>query len=135
MPSLDISADASPLSTIIIDHEQLAAEALLELLQPIDDIDVLACCSHAFDAIELLNSYKPDLIIMDYQLPVMSGLELLKQLEQSYRPKIIIVSALQESIAVDSHAHLIDWLLKPVQQTALLQAITKACADRESHMA
>ena len=116
---------SSPLRTLIVDDEPLANEAIRELLLEYDEISVVACCDNAFDAIEAIQQQKPDLILLDIHLPVMSGLELLERVNTVYRPKVIIVSAYQDHALKAFQADVVDYVLKPVEPLRLKRAVDK----------
>ena len=111
--------------TLIVDDEPLANEAIQELLAEFDDIDVVACCDNAIDAFDAVKCHQPDLIVLDIQLPVMSGLELLKKIDHIYKPKVIIVSAYQDYALNAFQADVVDYVLKPVEYSRLKRAVDK----------
>ena len=116
---------SSPLRTLIVDDEPLANEAISELLSEYDEIKLVACCDNAFDAIETIQQQKPELILLDIHLPVMSGLELLERVNTVYRPKVIIVSAYQDYALTAVQADVVDYVLKPVEPLRLKSAVDK----------
>lgn len=115
----------SPLKTVLIEDEVWAREAMLELLTDITDIELMGSFDNAIGALDFINEEKPDLIILDIHLPVMSGMEFLSHVNKMYQPKVIIVSAYQEYALKAFKADVLDYVLKPVEPLRLKRAIDK----------
>ncbi len=114
-----------PLKTILIEDEVWPREAMAELLVETPDVELIGSCNNAIDALTIINNQKPDLIILDIHLPVMSGIELLSRLSAIYQPKVIIVSAYEDYALKAFEADVIDYVLKPVDPLRLKHAIKK----------
>ena len=125
----------SPFKTLLIEDEILAREALVDLLNDNADIDLIDSCDNAIEALELIHQQRPDLIILDIHLPVMTGMEFLSRVTAIYQPKVIIVSAYQEYALDAFQADVIDYVLKPVEPCRLKRAIEKAKSYRDIKLA
>lgn len=111
-------------STILIDDEPPARQRLKELLASHDPMfRVVAEAANGFEAVELINTLRPDLIFLDIQMPGMDGFEMLKQL--NHKPIVIFCTAFDEYALQAFSASGMDYLLKPVQQERLGQAVEK----------
>jgi len=119
------------LKTIIVDDESLARRGLSIRLQHIPQVDVVAECRDGFEAIDAIIRHSPDLIFLDIQMPGMSGFDVIKQLQTDNMPLVIFVTAYDE-YAVDAFkVHAIDYVLKPIDDDRLHEAIERAVDHRE----
>lgn len=111
--------------TLIVDDEVLARERIASLLNKEKDIDVIGECSDGEEALQKINSLKPDLVFIDIQMPMMSGVEVIKNLDE-YLPEVIFVTAYDE-YAVDAfEMNALDYLLKPFDQERFIKTLARA---------
>ena len=108
---------------IIIDDEPLARSIVVEYLQSFPDLTVAQVCSNGFEGVKAIQQYKPDLIILDIQMPKINGFEMLELIESP--PAVIFATAFDEYAIKAFEAHAIDYLLKPFNQDRFEKAIKK----------
>jgi DNA-binding LytR/AlgR family response regulator len=113
------------MNALIVDDNKMARLALIELAGRIDDLTIVAECSGAFEAYNLLLSESIDLLLLDIEMPGMSGLELTKNLTQK-RPVIIFITSRREYAADAFELNVVDYIIKPVTGSRFIQAIDKA---------
>nr|WP_245217571.1 LytTR family DNA-binding domain-containing protein [Rheinheimera maricola] len=111
------------LKTLIIDDEPLAHQVIKHHLQSYDDISVLASCYNATEALRYLAQQSVDLLLLDINMPALSGIELLKVLHN--RPAVVIISAYKEFAIEGFELDVVDYLLKPVSAPRLFSALDK----------
>lgn len=111
------------MKTILIDDERLARKELRTLLEKHPEIDIIGECANATEAKSMIEEQRPDLIFLDIQMPGKSGFELLEDL--SYLPKVIFVTAFDEYAIRAFEVNALDYLLKPVEDFRLADAIKK----------
>ncbi len=111
---------------LIVDDEPVARKVLREELELLDSIDVVGEADNGEVALRKISSIKPDLVFLDIQMPVMGGFEILDHLNGGYLPAIIMVTAYDQYAIRAFEAGAIDYLLKPISQQRLLQAIERA---------
>lgn len=109
--------------TIIIDDERLARSELKSLLKEFAEIEIIADTGNPDEAIQLINTEKPDLIFLDIQMPEKDGFTLLEHL--THLPKVIFVTAFDDFAIRAFEVNALDYLLKPVQAERLAEAIKK----------
>lgn len=110
--------------TLLIDDEPLALDRLERLLQPYkDNLEIIGRASNGAEAVEKIETLKPDLIFLDIQMPEFNGFEVLEQL--THQPWIIFSTAYDEYALKAFATNSIDYLLKPVDPERLKKALEK----------
>ncbi len=111
-------------NVIIVDDEYLAQKLLQDYVSKVESLQLVATCSNAFEAMNALNDHQVDIMFLDIQMPDLTGLDLVKSLEQ--KPAVIFTTAYSE-YAVDAfNLSVVDYLLKPFDFPRFIQAINKA---------
>jgi two-component system, LytTR family, response regulator len=111
---------------LIVDDEPVARKVLREELELLDSIEIVGEADNGASALGKISSLKPDIIFLDVQMPVMSGFELLDHLKGGRLPAIVMLTAYDQHAIRAFEAGAVDYLLKPVSQQRLLQAIERA---------
>ncbi|MFY7965170.1 MAG: LytR/AlgR family response regulator transcription factor [Chitinophagaceae bacterium] len=115
------------IKAIIIDDERLARNELKKLLQDHPEINVIEEAANVDEGIEKIESFNPDLIFLDIQMPGKTGFDLLAQLERT--PKVIFTTAYDEYAFKAFEVNALDYLLKPIEPKRLSDAIHKVQAE------
>jgi DNA-binding LytR/AlgR family response regulator len=111
---------------LLVDDEPAALERLQALFEQIPSVEVVGSASSGREALERIEALKPDLVMLDIQMPERSGLSVAGALPLDERPEIVFVTAF-EMYAVDAFdAEAADYLLKPVRFDRLRQAVERA---------
>lgn len=111
-------------NVLIVDDEFLARKLLSEYVSKVDYLQLVDTCSDATKAMEVLHKEQIDILLLDIQMPDISGMEMLKLIDK--KPSVILTTAYSE-YAVDAFSlGVIDYLLKPFDYARFLQAINKA---------
>jgi len=115
------------LRALIVDDEPVARQVLREELDGIPGVEIIAEADNGISALNQITTEKPDLVLLDLQMPEMGGFEVIQEIRLcEYLPVIIIVTA-YDKFALDAFdAGAIDYLLKPVSQDRLAAAVDKA---------
>ena len=112
-------------NVLIVDDEFLARKLLTEYVSKIDYLNLVDTCSDATKAMEVLAKEHVDILMLDIQMPDISGIEMLKLINND-RVAVILTTAYSE-YAVDAFSlGVIDYLLKPFDYARFVQAINKA---------
>ncbi|UYQ95474.1 LytTR family DNA-binding domain-containing protein [Chitinophaga horti] len=113
------------MTSLIIDDNKIARSILQELASQVDGITVAGECSTAMEAYNFLKRQPVDLLLLDIEMPGMSGLELTQNLG-SARPAIIFTTSKKEYAAEAFELNVVDYIVKPVTPARFLLAMEKA---------
>jgi len=114
----------SAVRVLIVDDEALARASLRRLLGDCPDAEVVGEAANGFEAVKLADALTPDLLLLDIQMPKLSGFEVLELLGD--RMPAIFVTAHDEHALKAFEIHAVDYLLKPVDPDRLREALTRA---------
>jgi two-component system, LytTR family, response regulator len=112
------------LRTIIVDDEEPARIVLREFLSAHEEINIIAECANGFDAVKAITDSKPDLVILDIQMPKLNGFEVLELVDRL--PSIIFATAYNQYAVKAFEVHAVDYLLKPFSKERLTEALDHA---------
>ena len=121
------------LRALIVDDEELARRGLEIRLARFDDIEICGQACNGREALEAVRKQSPDLLFLDVQMPGMDGFEVLRRLSGRNMPEIIFVTAYDEFALQAFDANALDYLLKPINDERLHEAIERArrhCDER-----
>src|SRR5688500_18734716 len=114
------------LRVIVVDDEALARTLLRELLAAHEDVEIIAECGNGFEAVKAVTEKKPDLLLLDIQMPKLDGFDVL-ELIGSETP-VIFVTAYDQYAIKAFQVHAVDYLLKPFGAERLAEALARARA-------
>ena len=114
------------ISVLIVDDEPLARQGVELRLRSHHDFDVIGECSNGQEAKDAILKRKPDLVFLDIQMPLLSGIELLHALSPEQTPYTIFLTAFDEYAMRAFEVHAIDYLLKPVDDSRFNAALQHA---------
>lgn len=117
-------AEPSRLRVALVDDEDLGRAILAELLGEVPGIEIVASCANGFEAIEAISRLNPDVVLLDVQMPGMTGIEVAELLSET--PAIIFVTAYDQHAVRAFDLHAVDYVLKPVQGERLRLALQRA---------
>jgi two-component system LytT family response regulator len=114
------------LKTIIVDDEPLALKLLAAKLKKVPNVEVIAQCSNGREAINAVIELAPDLLFLDIQMPGLSGLEVVKQLQNDTMPLIVFATAYEQYALEAFDAYAVDYVLKPIDDERIQRAVDRA---------
>jgi two-component system LytT family response regulator len=114
---------------VIADDEPLAREKLRLMLTAEPGVSILAECENGAEILDALNTHKPDLLMLDVQMPELDGFAVLNQVSPESLPIIIFTTAFDRHAVRAFEANALDYLLKPFDQERLHQAVNRARAE------
>jgi two-component system, LytTR family, response regulator len=109
---------------VIVDDEELARRLLREYLAEYDDIEVVGECANGFEAVKAVTDLKPDLLLLDVQMPRLDGFEVLELIGREVA--VIFVTAYDKYALRAFEVHAVDYLLKPFGPERLREALGRA---------
>ncbi|HEY4798799.1 MAG TPA: LytTR family DNA-binding domain-containing protein [Bacteroidia bacterium] len=118
------------MNCLIADDNKAARTALKHLVSQIDFLELKYECSSAVEAYNIMKKDPVDLLLLDVEMPEMTGLELLKNLEK--RPVAILITSKREYAVEGFELNVADYILKPVTLPRLMAAVSKAKEIAES---
>ena len=111
------------LQCIIADDEPIARRILENYVADTPNLEVAASCKDAFEVMDVLNQRSVDILFLDINMPKLSGISLLKTMQQT--PEVIITTAYPEYAVEGFELSVTDYLLKPFSLERFLQAVMK----------
>jgi DNA-binding LytR/AlgR family response regulator len=108
---------------LIVDDEPLARALIRGHVEKLENFEIVAECSDAMKALNVLREKQVDLIFLDIQMPQITGTEFLKTLK--HPPKVIITTAYREYALEGFELDVVDYLLKPITFERFLKSINK----------
>jgi DNA-binding NarL/FixJ family response regulator len=119
---------ASKISIILVDDHKLFRNGVKFILSELDDVEVIADVSNGKEFVTLLDQYKPDIVLMDINMPEMNGIEASKKAMEKYPDiKILVLSMFGEEEYYNTMIEIgvKGFILKDVENTELVDAIRK----------
>lgn len=116
----------SMLRVAIVDDEELARTVIREYLRDVDDVEIVAECANGFDAVKAVTELKPDLLLLDVQMPKLTGFEVVELVGRDQ--PVVFVTAYDAYALQAFEVHAVDYLLKPFERDRLLEALNRARA-------
>jgi DNA-binding LytR/AlgR family response regulator len=114
------------LRVAIADDERPARSFLAAILRRFDDVDIVGEAANGMDAVAMIESSRPDLALLDLQMPEVDGLGVIRLLTKNTVPLIAFVTAYDEYAVRAFEVNAVDYLLKPVEPARLRQTIDRA---------
>ncbi len=111
---------------LIADDEPIAREILRDHVESIAGLELAGFASTGSEAISRIFDLRPDVVLLDLQMPELDGLAVVRALSGEHAPLIIFVTAYERHALAAFEVGAIDYLLKPVRRERLEKAIEKA---------
>ncbi len=117
------------MKVLIADDEPVARLVLRELLEAWPGIQIAGEASTGLEAVEQAARLRPDVILLDLEMPGLTGFQVARRLRAGGKPLLIFVTAYQKHALEAFDAGAVDYLLKPVRSDRLEVALGKARAQ------
>jgi two-component system, LytTR family, response regulator len=112
------------MNCLIVDDNNMARLALSQMLSGIDFIKIVGDCSDPIQALQVMLNTPVDLILLDVEMPKMTGLDFLKNTPN--RPLVILITAKTDYAVEAFDYNVVDYIVKPVQEDRLLRSLFRA---------
>lgn len=118
--------ESNSLRVLIVDDEKHARRDIRRMLAAIVDVEVVGEGRDGNEAVELIERERPDLVLLDIQMPGLDGFQVLERLpDDDGKPTIVFITAYDEYALRAFEVHAVDYLLKPVDEKRLLEAVDR----------
>jgi len=117
------------IKVLIVDDEPRARAELVALLKDAPDIQIQGECANAVEAIGAINRAFPDVVFLDIQMPLISGLDMLAMLDPAHMPRIVFLTAYDDYAVRAFEEHAFDYLLKPTDPVRLEKTLDRLRQD------
>ena len=114
------------LRIVCADDEPMARSTLRQLLDADADVTLVAEAANGDEAVALVRAHKPDLLLLDVQMPGKDGFAVLEELGEDEAPRVVFVTAYDRYALRAFDVHAIDYLLKPFDDERFAQALARA---------
>lgn len=120
------------IKTLIIEDELPGRQLLHEYIGKLPQLTIIGECADGFEGYKAITTLKPDLVLLDIQMPRVNGLEMLELLDESNMPGIIFTTAYDSHAIRAFEVNAIDYLLKPFSFERFEKAVVKATETKEN---
>ncbi len=111
--------------TLLVDDEQEALNRLQFHLSDFDQLEIIGQCTNGKEALNSIEKNKPDIVLIDIEMPEMNGIEVLRNIKNIF-PYFIFVTAYSHYAIEAFEQHAIDYILKPYAKERINQALNRA---------
>jgi two-component system, LytTR family, response regulator LytT len=120
---MDVSEE---LRAVVVDDEQLARDEVCFLLSEIGGVDVVGQAGNGVEALQVIESAAPDLVMLDVQMPGLTGFEVAQRLlDQGVESQLVFITAFDQHAIQAFEVNAVDYLLKPVEVERLRTAVDR----------
>jgi two-component system LytT family response regulator len=114
------------LRVVVADDERPARSFLVSLLRSFEDVAVVGEASSGKDAVTIIERERPDLALLDWQMPELDGIGVVRMLKKDAMPLVAFVTAYDEFAVRAFEVNAVDYLLKPVEKARLRETVNRA---------
>jgi two-component system LytT family response regulator len=115
-----------PFTALVVDDEPLAREGLRLLLERDPDVEAIREAANGLQAVNAIRASRPDLVLLDVQMPEMDGFAVVQQIGAEHMPAVVFVTAHDQYAIQAFEINAIDYVLKPVTEERFAKALARA---------
>lgn len=115
---------------IVVDDNKMSRTMVKQLIEQVNFLELKAECENPVEAFNYLKKEEVDLVFLDIEMPTMTGLELIRNLEK--RPIIILITAKKDYAVEAFELNVADYIIKPVTLSRFMAAVDRAKELHES---
>ena len=116
------------MKVLVADDEPIARQVLREILEEISGVSVVGEATSGAQALAMVGEMRPDVVLLDLQMPGMNGLEVARYFPADRTPAVVFVTAYQQHALEAFDAGAVDYVMKPVRRERLEAALNKVRA-------
>jgi two-component system LytT family response regulator len=114
------------LRVLLADDERPARSLLASMLRSFDDVEVVGEAKDGSEAVEMIERLRPDLALLDFQMPEIDGLGVVRLVRKNRLPMVAFVTAYDQYAVQAFELNAVDYLLKPVEAWRLRETLNRA---------
>lgn len=111
---------------LIVDDEPLARRGMRQELERYPAVDVVGECRNGAEAVDAIVARRPDLVVLDVQMPGLTGFDVIERVGADAMPAVIFVTAYDKHALRAFEVHAVDYVLKPVDPDRFRDALDRA---------
>ena len=115
----------SPVRVVVADDERPARTFLTSLLRLMPDVDIVGEATNGAEAVQLVEQHRPDVALLDLQMPEVDGISVVRLLRRRYLPLVVFVTAYDEYTVKAFELNAVDYLTKPVSEVRLRETLRR----------
>jgi DNA-binding LytR/AlgR family response regulator len=112
---------------VLIDNDPLAIKVLLNYFENFSEYEIIGIFDNSLEGLGFINTNQVDVVFLEIKMPIMSGFELIRLLENKTR--IVITTAFREFAAESYDLEVFDYLVKPIALPRFIKSIHKIEAE------
>ena len=113
------------LRVLVVDDEPVARAGIVALLRHDDDLEIAGECGDGRSAVDAIRDLKPDLVLLDVQMPEMDGFEVIAAVGVDRMPPVVFITAWDQFALRAFEVHALDYLLKPFDDERFIAAMDR----------
>lgn len=113
------------LKTILIDEDSSARNHLAQILEEESDIEIIAECSNSLEAIDRINSGKPDVLFVEIEMSELDGFDIIDQIDTEELPFIVFISSHMDYAVKAFEVEALDYIYKPIQKERIEKSLDR----------
>ena len=114
------------LRLLLVDDEPLIRKGLRHALSSVPDVEVVGECGSGDEAIQAISNSRPDLVLLDIQMPDCSGLDVVREVGLANMPPVIFITAYDDYAVSAFEVNAVDYILKPFEEARLRESMERA---------
>jgi two-component system, LytTR family, response regulator len=114
------------LRVLIVDDERIAREGVRQLLGEEADVEVVGECGDGGSAVKAIETARPDVVLLDIQMPVMDGFAVIRAIPEDELPVVVFLTAYDQHAIKAFDAQALDYVVKPFSDARFRKAIARA---------
>jgi two-component system LytT family response regulator len=112
--------------TLIADDQPVEREVMRRMLKNEPDIEIIGAATNGREAVDAIKRLKPDLVLLDVQMPELDGFGVVSEMDPSRMPAVIFITANEEFARKAFDVHALDYLIKPCARDRFQVALQRA---------
>ncbi|HEX8359822.1 MAG TPA: LytTR family DNA-binding domain-containing protein [Longimicrobium sp.] len=122
-----------PVRVLIVDDEPLAREGLRALAEQDPTLAVVGECGDGRSAVELIARARPDLVLLDIEMPEMSGFDVIREVGVDQMPFVVFITAYDQFAVQAFEVSAVDYIVKPFTDARFQQSMERAKQAIRAH--